>query len=78
MRELAPEHEEHWFKIYGQIALTGEPSRFENHAQQLHRWYDVYAFRLGEPEDRKVAILFKDITERKLAEQEREKLLAQE
>ena len=78
MRELAPEHEEHWFKIFGQIALTGEPSRFENHAQQLHRWYDVYAFRLGEPEDRKVAILFKDITERKLAEQEREKLLAQE
>jgi PAS domain-containing protein len=48
--------------------LTGEPVRFENQAAQLHRWYDAYAFRVGEPGDRKVAILFKDITERKQAE----------
>jgi PAS domain S-box-containing protein len=68
MREIAPQHEEHWFEIYGRIALTGEPVRFENQAAQLHRWYDVYAFRVGEPGDRKVAILFKDITERKQAE----------
>src|SRR5258706_3801697 len=25
MREIAPQHEEHWFEIYGRIALTGEP-----------------------------------------------------
>src|SRR5258708_14625380 len=68
MREIAPQHEEHWFEIYGRVALTGEPVRFENQAAQLHRWYDVYAFRVGEPRDRKVAILFKDITERKQAE----------
>src|ERR1700732_1179646 len=70
MREIAPQHEEHWFEIYGRIALTGEPVRFENQAAQLHRWYDVYAFRVGKPGDRKVAILFKDITERKQAEEE--------
>ena len=70
MREIAPQHEEHWFEIYGRIALTGEPVRFENQAAQLHRWYDAYAFRVGEPGDRKVAILFKDITERKQAEEE--------
>ena len=29
MREIAPQHEEHWFEIYGRIALTGEPMRFE-------------------------------------------------
>jgi PAS domain S-box-containing protein len=69
MREIAPRHEEHWFEIYGRIALTGEPVRFENQAAQLRRWYDVYAFRVGEPRDRKVAILFKDITERKQAEE---------
>jgi PAS domain S-box-containing protein len=68
MREIAPQHEEHWFETYGRIALTGEPVRFENQAAQLHRWYDVYAFRVGEPGDRRVAILFKDITERKQAE----------
>ena len=68
MREIAPLHEEHWFEIYGKIALTGEPIRFENPAAQLHRWYDVYAFRIGEPQERKVAILFNDITERKRLE----------
>ena len=28
MRELAPDHEQHWFDIYGKVALTGEPARF--------------------------------------------------
>ena len=69
MREIAPAHEEHWFQIYGQIALTGESRRFENPALALGRFYDVYAFRLGRPEQRHVAILFNDITERKQAEE---------
>ncbi len=69
MRELAPKHEEHWFEIYGKIALTGEPVRFQNRAAQLHRWYDVYAFRVGRPENRHVAILFNDITKRKETEE---------
>jgi PAS domain S-box-containing protein len=68
MREIAPAHEEHWFEIYGKIALTGEPMRFENFAAQLNRWYDVYAFRVGQPQERKIAVLFNDITERKQAE----------
>jgi signal transduction histidine kinase len=69
MRELAPDHEAHWFEIYGQVALTGQPARFVNEAKALHRWYDVSAYRVGEPESRKVAILFNDITERKHAEE---------
>ncbi|MGJ0483242.1 MAG: chemotaxis protein CheB [Methylomicrobium sp.] len=64
MRSLKPNHEEHWFKIYGQIALTGEPMHFENPAVELGRFYQVYAFRIGNPDERKVAILFRDITER--------------
>jgi len=70
MREIAPLHEEHWFEIYGRIALTGEPMRFENEAKQLGRWYDVYAFRVEDPERRLVGILFNDITHRKRAEAE--------
>lgn len=69
MREIAPLHEEHWFEIYGKIALTGEPLRFENQAVQLGHWYEVYALRVGEPKERHVAILFKDITERKRTEE---------
>ncbi|MBW4538462.1 MAG: PAS domain-containing protein [Myxacorys chilensis ATA2-1-KO14] len=78
MRELVPQHDAHWFEIYGKIALTGVPARFENRADALGRFYDVYAFRVGEPHDRKVAILFKDISDRKQAEAEREQLLANE
>jgi signal transduction histidine kinase len=65
MRELAPAHEEHWFRIYGEIATTGVAQRFEHEAAALGRWYDVYAFRVGRPELMQVAILFRDITERK-------------
>jgi PAS domain S-box-containing protein len=70
MRDLAPDHEEHWFEIYGKIALTGKPMRFVNEAKALNRWYDVYAFKIGDPEGREVAILFNDITKRKKAEDE--------
>lgn len=65
MRDLAPEHEQHWFDIYSEIAKTGESQRFERPAEALGRWYDVYAFRIGRPEQRRVAILFNDISERK-------------
>jgi signal transduction histidine kinase/FixJ family two-component response regulator len=70
MRELAPGLEERWFEIYGRVALTGEPIRFENQAEQLHRWFDVYAYQVGNPENRQVAVLFTDITARKAAEAE--------
>ncbi len=68
MRELAPNHEEYWFEIYGKIVLTGQPHRFENRAEALYRWFDVYAFPIGQPQSRKVAILFNDITDRKQIE----------
>jgi PAS domain S-box-containing protein len=76
MRDLAPNHEAHWFEIYGKIALTGEPLHFENVAMALGRAYDVHAYRIGHPEERKVAILFNDITKRKQAEAEITKLNA--
>lgn len=69
MREIAPEHEQHWFEIYGHIARTGEAQRFEHAAEALGRFYDVYAFRIGHPRDAQVAILFKDIAERKRREE---------
>ncbi len=76
--QLAPDHEQHWFEIYGKVAITGEPIHFENRAAALNRWFDVYAFRIGQPESRKIAVLFKDISEAKRIEAEREQLLQQE
>ena len=69
MRDLAPDNEEHWFEIYGEIALTGKPMRFVNEAKALNRWYDVYAFKIGAPENREIAILFNDITKFKKTEE---------
>lgn len=69
IRELVPEHDEHWFQIYGRVAQTGESVRVENPATALGRYYDVYAFRVGAPEQRRVAVLFGDITARKQAEE---------
>ena len=68
MRELAPGHEQHWFDVYGRVALTGEPARFESDAAALDRCYDVHALRVGEPHERQVAILFADISARRRAE----------
>ena len=70
MRSLAPNHEAHWFEIYGKVALTGEPVRFTNEAKALNRYYDVFAFPVGEGKIRKVAILFNDITERRNLEKQ--------
>lgn len=68
MRSIAPDHEEWWFEVYGHIAKTGESRRFELPAQALQRHYDVYAFRIGAPEDCQVAVLFNDVSQRKLQE----------
>jgi PAS domain S-box-containing protein len=78
MRQIAPDHEQHWFDIFGRIALTGETLRFENPAAALRRYYDVCAFRVGAPELRRVGIVFNDITGRKNLDRQRELLLAQE
>ncbi|MBX5459920.1 MAG: PAS domain S-box protein [Steroidobacteraceae bacterium] len=63
-------------EIYGEVARTGEPLRFETQSPALGgRWFDVYAVRIGEPDERQVAILFKDITYRREAAREREAAL---
>jgi PAS domain S-box-containing protein len=68
VRELVQDHEAFWFDVYGHIALTGEPRRFEHAARGLNRFYEVFAFRMGAPEEHQVTVLFNDITERKRRE----------
>jgi PAS domain-containing protein len=61
MRELADNIEEHWFEIFGDVASTGTPRRFQHEAKPLKRWYNVYAFRIDKPKEHHVAILFNNI-----------------
>lgn len=72
--ELLPNLESHWIEIYGQVALTGTPLQFEQGSAVMGRWFDVYAFRFGQPEDRKFGIIFRDVSEQKRA-MERSQLL---
>lgn len=69
MRELAPGIEQKWAEIYGQVAETGQSVRFEEDSEALGRIFDLYAFRIGRPEERKVAVLFTDITRRRKDEE---------
>lgn len=75
-RELVPNLEAFWFETYGKVVLTGEPVRFEHQAEAMNRWFDVSAFRFGEPQNNKFAILFTNISERQAALRERKSAAA--
>lgn len=69
MREMVPTHEQHWFDVYGRVAKTGEPARFEFQAKGLEdRWFDVHAFRIDHPDEGLVGLLFNDVSKRKEGE----------
>jgi PAS domain S-box-containing protein len=72
--EVLPGIERHWIETYGRVAITGEPACFENHATALQKYFSVTAFR---PAPRQFACIFEDITERKQAEEERNRLHSQ-
>ena len=74
-RQLLPDHEEYWFERYGEVAINRDPVRFEEYAREFDRYYDVFAFPFGDPEEHKIAVLFDDITERKKASEEREEIM---
>src|SRR5919202_952393 len=67
-RQLVPDLEDYWFEMYGKVALTGESLRFEHGSEVMNRWFEVLAFRTPEPHSRKVALLFKQISDRKQSE----------
>jgi PAS domain S-box-containing protein len=69
IRELAPDIEPKWFDFYGGVALTGIPIRIEEESKAFNKWFEVYAIRVGDAEERKVGVFFTDVTGRKKAEE---------
>jgi len=72
--EILPGTEKHWIDVFGRVAKTGEPIRYENYSQEFDKWFEVLAFR---PVEGQFACTFHDITARKRAEAERSELQAQ-
>ena len=68
-RQLVPDLEQRWFDIYGKVGLTGESVRFMEGSEPMNRWFDVYAIRIGPAEEKKVALMFRDVSERTRTEQ---------
>jgi len=60
-----PTAESVWFERYGKVALTGEPTHFEEWFGPLGRCFEVSAFQT---QPGRFGLLYTDITERKEAE----------
>jgi PAS domain S-box-containing protein len=65
-REVLPNIESTWIERYGEVALTGNPIRYEEYSQDLDRYYSVTAYC---PKPGQFAVLSLDITEHKKAEE---------
>ncbi|MBI5652699.1 MAG: PAS domain S-box protein, partial [Chloroflexi bacterium] len=66
VREVIPAIESNWINIYGQVALTGAPTQFENYASAIGKYYSVTAFS---PRRGQFAVIFEDVTQRKHTEE---------
>ena len=62
--EVLPGNEPYWLETYGKVALTGEPAFFEAYSGALDRYYEVAAYS---PEKGFFAVVFNDVTERRLS-----------
>ncbi len=58
-----------WFDFYGSIAVSGIPAHIENEFKEDGKWFDIYAFKIGGDESRKVGVLCRDISERRKTEE---------
>jgi len=72
--EVLPNDDPKWLRLYGQVALTGDPVQFDNYSPVLQRHYEVLAYR---PAPGQFAVIFMDVTERKHVEEQLKASLAE-
>lgn len=64
LRELVPNPRSEWLHALSMVVENSKAHRFTVFARELAgAWYDIYAFPTGDRDEKKVAILFNDITE---------------
>ncbi|MCX2686347.1 PAS domain-containing protein [Pseudomonas sp. DCB_AW] len=68
LREMVPDEADVWVARYGEVLRTGEPLHFEQELVATGHVLSVTTFRVEPAERRQVAVLFKDVTERRRAE----------
>ncbi|GEM_PF-909450 len=65
VKEVLPNIEPYWIETYGKVARTGKAMAYQNYSQELGKYFDTWSFS---PTKDQVAVVFTDITERKLVE----------
>ncbi|MBK3803099.1 response regulator [Azospirillum brasilense] len=70
LREISPAFEDHWYEVFGRAARDGESTRTELYAGPLEKWINFYVFKVGAPEQRRIAVIFRDVTERKRTQEQ--------
>jgi PAS domain S-box-containing protein len=76
IRQAFPGEPEEWFQTYDLVLRTGESIRFESGLVTQGRVLELYAFPIEDDSRRHVAVIFKDITARKRAEEAQSRLAA--
>ncbi len=66
VKQVLPAIEPYWIETYGQVALEGKTTRFENYSQALDRHYEVVAYC---PKPRQFACVFIDVSARQHLEE---------
>jgi two-component sensor histidine kinase len=73
-RAVLPDADPPWLDVCARVVETGEPTRYLDDAARPGRWFELHVYR---PEPGRFAVLFMDVTERRLTE-ERQTLLTRE
>ena len=68
-RQLADDDDDSWYALHRDVIRSGEPMHLEKYAAYNRRWYEVNAVPIPPLSQRRVAVLFNDITARKHREQ---------
>ncbi len=65
--EVVPLTEKYWIEVFGKVAVTGQPTQYENFSAELGKYYSVWVFspKLGQ-----FAVIISDTTSTKLIEEE--------
>lgn len=66
VKEVLPGIEPEWIEVYGAVATTGVPARFERFATELDKYFGIVAYS---PEQGQFAVIVSDITQRRRAEE---------
>lgn len=60
--DLLPDIEE-LIRVFGEVALTGNSEHLFNESTEFGRWFDIFAFKVGDENSRQVGVLYYDITD---------------